>query len=135
MATKANRISRSFLLLSLLVASIALLSASTPEEALSQGGSYDVVAVYQKEELPNNTKTIDRYGTMHDAKYLLVKTDLDYGDYSVEVKREESNLYSIRTADLYIETRYCYEYAYYDKAVLTINSRYGYTIGKLTFIK
>lgn len=38
--------------------------------------------------------------------------------YKVNVKRVEQDLYKTTSGDLYIQTRYCYEYTYGDDAVL-----------------
>jgi len=36
---------------------------------------------------------------------------------------------------MYIETRYCYEYAYRDDAILILDSYYGYTKGEVAFLE
>lgn len=58
-------------------------------------------------------------------------TAQDY--YRVTVTRKDRNLYKIENTRLYVQTQYCYEYAYYDKAILRIDNKYGFTIGKLIF--
>ena len=45
--------------------------------------------------------------------------------YSVTVKRLEKDLYQDIASKTIIETRYCYEYAYGEEAVLTWEGRYG----------
>ncbi len=55
--------------------------------------------------------------------------------YRVNVKRESSNLYSVKGQNIYIKTKYCHEYAYDDDAILQIDSKSGSTIGQLIFVK
>lgn len=96
--------------------------------------SYDVEAVYEKEELPYGSKVMDNYNNIKDAKYLLVPADIRSGNYEVTVKRIDSNTYQVVGTDLIIITKYCYEYAYNEKAVLQYTG-YSYTKGKLIFLK
>lgn len=51
-------------------------------------------------------------------------------DYQVSVTRKGSNLYKVTGKDIYINTRYCYEYVYYEDAILSMN---GY-IGEIIFL-
>ena len=98
------------------------------------GDSYDVAQIYEVVELDSGSKVIDSYGNVKDAKTLLVPTKLKEGKYSVELTKVDSNFYKIYGTDLYIETRYCYEYATRDEAVLVIKSNYGYTKGEVIFL-
>lgn len=41
--------------------------------------------------------------------------------YSVSVTRKESNLYKIDNKEIWVQTRYCYQYVYYEDAILTAN--------------
>ncbi len=52
-------------------------------------------------------------------------------DYKVSVTRRDSNLYKVTGKDIYIHTRYCYEYVYYEDAILKMN---GYT-GEIIFLE
>lgn len=52
----------------------------------------------------------------------------------IQVKKVGDNLYGTKDEKTFIKTRYCYQSAYsYEDAVLKIESRYGYNIGKLIF--
>lgn len=42
-------------------------------------------------------------------------------DYSVTVTREDSNIYKVSSSEIIINTRYCYEYVYYEDSVLRLN--------------
>ena len=98
--------------------------------------SYDVEEVYVKKELPRDAKIIDRWDNIQEAKYILLPADNLYdGKYEVSVTRIDANLYSVTGTDYIIQTKYCYEYAYYQKAVLVYENYGGYTSGKLTFVK
>ena len=45
--------------------------------------------------------------------------------YNVTVRRIEKDLYSVQGAKVIIETRYCYEYAYGQDAILQWEGKYG----------
>lgn len=44
------------------------------------------------------------------------------GSHEVKLTKKDSNLYQICGTDYYIQTKYCYEYASYHKAVLIVDS-------------
>lgn len=100
----------------------------------SSEDKYDVAQIYEGIELQSGSKSIDTYGNVEDAKIVLVPTKLDEGKYSIELTKIDSNIYKIDGTSLYIETRYCYEYATRDDAVLIIESNYGYTKGEVIFL-
>lgn len=52
------------------------------------------------------------------------------GDYDLSVTRKGSNLYKVDGKDIYIHTRYCYEYVYYEDSLLRMSG----TTGKIVFI-
>ena len=109
------------------------ISSALPDIS-SSGDSYDVAQIYEAVELDSGSKVIDSYGTVKEAKTVLVPTKLKEGKYSVELTKVDSNFYKIYGTDLYIETRYCYEYAIRDEAVLVVESNYGYTRGEVIFL-
>lgn len=83
---------------------------------------YDVEAIYEKVDVNNDeTIAIDNYGNSHEVDYLLVETSLKEGNYEVELTRKDSNLYRVEGTDIYIKTKYCYEYANRDDAILVVN--------------
>jgi hypothetical protein len=55
--------------------------------------------------------------------------------YQITVTRESDDLYKVDGTDIYIKTRYCYEYSYSQKAILIVDSPSGYNIGKLIFVQ
>ena len=52
------------------------------------------------------------------------------GDYDLSVTRKGSNLYKVDGKDIYIHTRYCYEYVYSEDSLLRMSG----TSGKIVFI-
>jgi len=52
-------------------------------------------------------------------------------EYRVTVSRESSNIYRIIGKDIYIMTKYCYEYVYYEEALLRM---FGYK-GEIVFLE
>ncbi|MDN3582179.1 hypothetical protein [Mucilaginibacter flavus] len=95
------------------------------------GPEYDVAALYQGKNL-NDAKIITDDG-LKDADVVLFPLKLQTGKYIVNVTKKGKDIYKVDGKDIYIETKYCYEYATGEEAVLTIESSYGYTIGKIKF--
>ena len=112
---------------------------STPATAAKvdtiDSDSYDIEEFYERQELPSDTVAENLYGSIEEIRALYVPTRLDTGRYSVEVTRVDSNFYRICGTDIYIKTRYCYEYASYDDAILIVESNYGYTKGEIIFLE
>lgn len=50
--------------------------------------------------------------------------------YGLTVSREDSNRYKVSGMDVYIQTNYCYEYAYYQESLLDMLGR----TGEITFV-
>ena len=117
----------------LLVGAILLSSSTHPLS--SKVDSYDIAGIYEKVELKSGSKVLDSYGNVKDAKAVYVPTKIDTGKYEVELTRIDSNFYQIYGTNLYIETKYCYEYATRDDAILNITSNYGYTRGEVIFLE
>lgn len=116
------------ILFTLLVTSIAAFADDT----------YDIANIYERQELPRDSKVIDRYDNVKEAKYVLIPIELDKGTYEATIKRIDSNLYELKFGYddvIYIETKYCYKYTGYgDKAVLIVNDRYSFNKGKVVFL-
>ena len=66
---------------------------------------------------------------------MYVPTKIDTGKYEVELTRIDSNFYQIYGTNHYIETKYCYEYATREEAILNITSNYGYTRGEVIYLE
>jgi hypothetical protein len=59
------------------------------------------------------------------APFLLLCTSAQGSDYQVNVTRKSSQLYKITSKDIYINTRACFEFVYYEDAVLRMSGRTG----------
>lgn len=94
---------------------------------------YDVAKVYRAASVDSEAKILDSYGNLKEVETLLIPTDLETGAYSISVTRKAQNLYKVDGKNIYIETKYCYEYCYSEEVVLVIKSNSGYTIGKIIF--
>ena len=97
--------------------------------------TYDVEEVYEKQDLPRDAKVLDKWDNIKDAKCVLIPADMRRGEYEVTVTRIDTNIYQVERTDYIIVTKFCYEFARYQKAILKYESSYGYTRGKLTFIE
>lgn len=101
----------------------------------STASSYDIANIYEKVELKDGSKSIDSYGNVKEVKAVLVPTKIETGKYQVEITRIDSDFYQICGTSLYIETKYCHEYAQREEAILNITSIYGYTRGEVIFLE
>lgn len=113
---------------------IIILSASTSIKG-AEANNYDIAGIYEKVDLKSGSKVLDSYGNVKEAKAVYVPTKIDTGKYEVELTRIDSNFYQICGTNLYIETKYCYEYATRDEAILNVTSNYGYTRGEVIFLE
>ena len=120
-------------LLGVLIISVVISGSSN--SSLSKANSYDVAGIYERVELKSGSKVLDSYGNIKDAKAIYVPTKIETGKYEVELTKIDSNFYQIYGTNLYIETKYCYEYATRDEAILNITSNYGYTRGEVIFLE
>lgn len=80
-----------------------------------------------------NTKVLTKMGSIEEVEAILVPTKLDPGTYKVKISRKATNLYEIESANIWIETNYCYEYSYWKEVILVVESSYGYSKGKILF--
>ena len=102
---------------------------------------YDIADFYTVNKPESGTKAIGKYDKTIEVEYLLTPTRLNTGKYIVEVKKIGDNLYQIRDKnyqfrgrDICIETRFCHEWtSFSEEVVLIVDSKYGYTKGKLIF--
>lgn len=118
----------------LMTCMMTVLFTSSSSLSTSQASSYDIAGIYEKVELKSGSKVLDSYGNVKDAKAVYVPTKIDTGKYEVELTRIDSNFYQICGTNLFIETKYCYEYATRDDAILNVTSSYGYTRGEVIFL-
>lgn len=88
--------------------------------------SYEVKNILIKSEAEDGTLVLDNYNLVKEPRYILYPTVVDEGEYTVQLNRIDNNLYQIVNTDLYIHTKYCYEYGYLIDAVLVVKNRYNY---------
>lgn len=88
--------------------------------------SYEIKNVLIKSEAEDGTFILDNYDLVKEPRYILYPTVIDAGEYSVQLKRIDNNLYQIVNTEFYIVTKYCYEYGYFIDAVLEIKNKYNY---------
>jgi hypothetical protein len=92
---------------------------------------YDIAAIYQGKDV-SNAKIITDDG-VKDAETILFPLKLETGKYVVNITRKGKDVYKVDGKNIYIETRYCYEYSSGQEVILSIESSYGYTVGKIKF--
>lgn len=93
----------------------------------------DIEAFYKGLTPTDGTKILTSNDELEDVKLLLVPMDIDKGNYVVKITRKGSNLYKVDDKNIYIQTKYCYEYSYSQEVVLKVEGSYGYTKGKIIF--
>ncbi len=92
----------------------------------------DIAGVYKGISSESGTKAITEDG-IKEVTRVLIPLRMEEGKYPVKITRIAKDTYKVDGKNIYIETRYCYEYSYSQEAVLQITSQYGYTRGKLIF--
>lgn len=93
----------------------------------------DVKEFYRVVKPDSDVKVLTTLGGLEEAELIFVPTKMEEGAFKIDVTRKGSNIYKIEGTDYYIETRYCYEYAIYDEAILKVESNYGYNKGTIIF--
>lgn len=94
---------------------------------------YDIEAFYKGVEPTDGTKVLTSNEEIEDAKMILIPLDIDKGNYVVKITRKGSNLYKVDDKNIFIQTKYCFEYSYSQEVILKVESSYGYTKGKVIF--
>ncbi|MEO5776673.1 MAG: hypothetical protein ABIQ27_07190 [Flavobacterium sp.] len=118
----------------LLLIMTMIITTSFTSKKLTVSNTCDISNFYKAVE-PNDrdTKVLTSSGDIEDIDVILVPTKLNIDTYKVNLTRKASNLYKVEGTDLYIETKYCYEYATYQEVILKFTSSYGYAKGTLYF--
>lgn len=115
----------------LAVIGIIILTSFNKKTELSD--ECDVAEFYKAVEPDSDVKVLTTSGDIEEVEIILVPTKMEEGTFKIEVTRKGSNIYKVEGTDYYIETRYCYEYATYDEAILKVESNYGYDKGTIIF--
>ncbi len=93
----------------------------------------DIEEFYKGVSPAIGTKILNSSDELEDVELLLIPIDINKGKYVVNVTRKGENLYKVDNKNIYIETKYCYEYSYSEEVVLEVSDSYGYTKGKIIF--
>jgi hypothetical protein len=123
-----------YLKILLLVICVPIFVSASHNTYSAASSSYDIANIYEKVELKEGSKSLDSYGNVKDVKAVFVPTKIDIGRYQVELTKIDRDFYQICGTSLYIETKYCYEYAMREDAILNVTSNYGYTRGEVIFL-
>ena len=110
-------------------ASIALLLALVPAPSTS----CDVRGVFREVDLPMGAMVQTGVGDLEEAQVLLVPANVESGAYDLTVTRKATNTYKVVGSNLYVITRYCFEFGFSQKATLRYQSAGTYGAGTLTF--
>lgn len=93
----------------------------------------EIEAFYKGVTPIDGTKILTSGDDLEDIELFFVPINIDIGKYVVNVTRKGSNFYKVDDKNIYIQTKYCYEYSYSQEVVLKVESSYGYTKGKIIF--
>jgi len=108
----------------------------------SHNEEYDVDKVYSAEMMPStNITVLTSRGEIkelddildYEVDNVLTEMKLKPGNYEVQVSRKDANLYEVAFKDIYIKTRFCYEFGVRLDAILKVEQSYGYSSMKLIF--
>lgn len=97
--------------------------------------SYYVDKIYQSMSVDIGTLAKTTSGDIEEIEIIFVEKSLDPGTYSITITREGDDFYRIDGTDIYIKTRYCYEYYYSQDAILKISSYKGHNFGELIILE
>lgn len=89
-------------------------------------------AMYEDAALSSDRSKIAFLGSSSevcDVKGVYQRADISPGNYRVTVSHEEDDWYEITALGAFVKTNSCYEYVYFQEAMLSLNA-YG---GSLTF--
>jgi hypothetical protein len=89
--------------------------------------SYTVDEFYKKVELDNGT--LDEDGD--EIEYVYVKTELDKGDYKIDLTDGDGDLYEVKDTNIYIKFNGYFGYAGYSTECIMKVDYYSATVYKL----
>jgi hypothetical protein len=115
------------------LALIGIITLTSFTENTTLSDECEVKEFYKALETKSDVKVLTTSGDLEEAELILIPTKMEEGTFKIEVTRKGSNIYKVEGTDYYIETRYCYEYATYDEAILKVESNYGYDKGTIKF--
>lgn len=111
-----------------LLLTVVLSSALSAAQSFEDLPSYTVDEFYERIELDYGT--LDETG--YPIDYIFIKTDLDRGQYKIDLTDGPNDLYEIKGTDVFISFRGYFGYAGYGtECVLEVSSSYSATVYKL----
>ena len=110
---------------------IILLFTGFKSKSLSQ--EYEIEDIFKGIDPVSGTMVLTDNDELEEAELILMPITPDEGTYSVALTRKADDLFKIEGKNIYIKTRYYYEYPYSESAILKVESKYGYTKGKIIF--
>ncbi len=117
----------------ILIGILGIILLTSYTSVKSNGDECEVKEFYKVVEPDDDVKVLTKSGDLEEVELILVPTKMEEGTFKIELTRKGSNIYKVEGTSYYIETRYCYEYATYDDAILKVESNYGYTKGEIIF--
>jgi len=109
------------------------MNINTSKNILNNNSECAIAEFYEAVIPQRETKVLTRSGNIEDAEIILVKATIEIGNYDVNISRKGRDLYKLEGTVYYLETRYCYKYATYEKAILRVESNYAFTKGHILF--
>lgn len=97
------------------------------------GTECEVKQFYEAVQPDTGVKVITTTDNLEEVKLILKPTKMEEGTSTIELTRKGRNIYQIDRTKYYIETRYCNEYANFEKVILVVENNFGYTKGKIIF--
>ena len=102
----------------------------------------EVTGFYEALYSETGAKVLTSTGELAAVDILLKPAKPEEGSYDITITRKAPNLYLVTDCSqpwkivankFYIETRYCHEFANYDKATLVVTRNFGVVRGKISF--
>jgi len=95
------------------------------------GTECEIRQFYEAVQPDTGVKVITTANNLEEVKLILIPYKMKEGISEVEITRKGSNIYQIDRTKYYIETRYCNEYANFEKVILVVENNFGNTKGKI----
>lgn len=96
---------------------------------------YDVAAFFKGMTPAEGTKVQTEDDELKDAKLILVPVNIEAGTYVLKVTRKSQDLYKVDDKNIYIQTKFCFEFSFSQEAILKVDGNLGFTKGKINFTK
>lgn len=105
-----------------------------PVNSIVASRGCNVESILTQVDVPIGSLAVGGISEVVEVDMLLVPTTLEAGLYKVTITRKVDDLYEIIGENLYVRTRYCFEYGYSVDALLELQTYSGGNLGKVTFL-